>query len=107
MYFLFIFCKILDVFFFDGCFNIESKVEIGFLYKEYQICDCQFLICDSEFFLFKYFLFFFVVDNEVGMVVLFGVFIVCLYVENREWFCLVQIFNILFRNFSYNEIYNC
>lgn len=35
MYFLFIFCKILDVFFFDGCFNIESKVEIGFLYKEY------------------------------------------------------------------------
>lgn len=34
IFYLFL-CKILDVFFFDGCFNIESKVEIGFLYKEY------------------------------------------------------------------------
>lgn len=45
-------------------------------------------------------------DNDVGTVVLFGVPIVCLYVENRERLCLAQISNTLLRNFSYNEIHN-
>lgn len=45
-------------------------------------------------------------DNDVGTVVLFGVPIVCLYVENKERLCLAQISNTLLRNFSYNEIHN-
>ncbi|XP_062571864.1 SKI family transcriptional corepressor 1 homolog-B-like [Saccostrea cucullata] len=45
-------------------------------------------------------------DNEVGSVVLFGVPIVCLYVESKERLCLAQISNTLLRNFSYNEIHN-
>ncbi|KAK3099032.1 hypothetical protein FSP39_025433 [Pinctada imbricata] len=45
-------------------------------------------------------------ETSVGTVTVFGVPIVCLYVENRERLCLAQISNTLLRDFSYNEIHN-
>ena len=45
-------------------------------------------------------------EASVGTVVLFGIPIVCLYVEEMERLCLAQISNTLLRDFSYNEIHN-
>lgn len=106
VYLLPIFRTISDVFSSDGCSNTESKAEIGLPYKEHQACDRQSTICDRESPSSKHSLSSPVADNEVGTVVLFGVPIVCLYVENRERLCLAQISNTLLRNFSYNEIHN-
>ncbi|XP_022915430.1 SKI family transcriptional corepressor 1 homolog-B isoform X2 [Onthophagus taurus] len=44
--------------------------------------------------------------NQVGTVVLYGVPIVSLVIENQERLCLAQISNTLLKQFSYNEIHN-
>ncbi|XP_071103557.1 SKI family transcriptional corepressor 1 homolog-B-like [Haliotis cracherodii] len=45
-------------------------------------------------------------EDRVGTVMLFGVPIVCLYIDNKERLCLAQISNTILRDFSYNEIHN-
>lgn len=45
-------------------------------------------------------------ETPIGSVVLFGVPIICLYIEGKERLCLAQISNTLLRDFSYNEIHN-
>lgn len=44
--------------------------------------------------------------NQVSNVVLYGIPIVSLYIENQERLCLAQISNTLLKQFSYNEIHN-
>ncbi|XP_073977721.1 SKI family transcriptional corepressor fussel isoform X2 [Rhodnius prolixus] len=44
--------------------------------------------------------------NQVGSVILYGVPIVSLVMENQERLCLAQISNTLLKTFSYNEIHN-
>ncbi|CAF92830.1 unnamed protein product, partial [Tetraodon nigroviridis] len=44
--------------------------------------------------------------NQVGQVVLYGVPIVSLVIDERERLCLAQISNTLLKNYSYNEIHN-
>lgn len=44
--------------------------------------------------------------NQVGQVVLYGVPIVSLVIDNNERLCLAQISNTLLKNYSYNEIHN-
>uniref|UniRef100_A0AAR5PH32 c-SKI SMAD4-binding domain-containing protein n=1 Tax=Dendroctonus ponderosae TaxID=77166 RepID=A0AAR5PH32_DENPD len=44
--------------------------------------------------------------NQVSTVVLYGVPIVSLIIENQERLCLAQISNTLLKHFSYNEIHN-
>ncbi|XP_049817971.1 SKI family transcriptional corepressor 1 homolog-B isoform X2 [Aethina tumida] len=44
--------------------------------------------------------------NQVGTVVLYGVPIVSLVIENQERLCLAQISNTLLKQYSYNEIHN-
>uniref|UniRef100_A0A3Q3LDS6 SKI family transcriptional corepressor 2 n=1 Tax=Mastacembelus armatus TaxID=205130 RepID=A0A3Q3LDS6_9TELE len=44
--------------------------------------------------------------NEVGQVILYGVPIVSLVIDNKERLCLAQISNTLLKNYSYNEIHN-
>nr|CAD7203388.1 unnamed protein product [Timema douglasi] len=44
--------------------------------------------------------------NQVGTVLLYGVPIVSLVIENQERLCLAQISNTLLKEFSYNEIHN-
>ncbi|KAF6208073.1 hypothetical protein GE061_016523 [Apolygus lucorum] len=44
--------------------------------------------------------------NQVGTVILYGVPIVSLIMENQERLCLAQISNTLLKAFSYNEIHN-
>ncbi|KAK7896422.1 hypothetical protein WMY93_021747 [Mugilogobius chulae] len=44
--------------------------------------------------------------NQVGQVVLYGVPIVSLVIDNHERLCLAQISNTLLKNYSYNEIHN-
>ncbi|XP_066158608.1 SKI family transcriptional corepressor 1 homolog-B isoform X2 [Euwallacea fornicatus] len=44
--------------------------------------------------------------NQVSTVVLYGVPIVALIIENQERLCLAQISNTLLKQFSYNEIHN-
>lgn len=44
--------------------------------------------------------------NQVGQVVLYGVPIVSLVIDNQERLCLAQISNTLLKNYSYNEIHN-
>ncbi|CAB0010771.1 unnamed protein product, partial [Nesidiocoris tenuis] len=45
-------------------------------------------------------------QNQVGSVILYGVPIVSLVMENQERLCLAQISNTLLKSFSYNEIHN-
>lgn len=45
-------------------------------------------------------------NNQVGTVVLRGVPIVSLVIDDKERLCLAQISNTLLKNFSYNEIHN-
>lgn len=45
-------------------------------------------------------------NNEVRTVMLHGVPIVALVMDNTERLCLAQISNTLLKNFSYNEIHN-
>jgi hypothetical protein len=45
-------------------------------------------------------------NNEVRTVMLHGVPIVALVMDNAERLCLAQISNTLLKNFSYNEIHN-
>ena len=45
-------------------------------------------------------------NNEVRSVMLHGVPIVALVMDNLERLCLAQISNTLLKNFSYNEIHN-
>ncbi|KAI1301856.1 SKI family transcriptional corepressor 2 [Halotydeus destructor] len=45
-------------------------------------------------------------NNEVRTVMLYGVPIVALVMDNQERLCLAQISNTLLKNFSYNEIHN-
>ncbi|XP_054287548.1 SKI family transcriptional corepressor 2-like [Macrosteles quadrilineatus] len=45
-------------------------------------------------------------SNQVGTVLLYGVPIVSLVIENQERLCLAQISNTLLKEFSYNEIHN-
>ncbi|XP_078054211.1 SKI family transcriptional corepressor 2 [Mustelus asterias] len=44
--------------------------------------------------------------NQVGQVILYGVPIVSLIIDNQERLCLAQISNTLLKNYSYNEIHN-
>ncbi|XP_037548514.1 SKI family transcriptional corepressor 2 [Nematolebias whitei] len=44
--------------------------------------------------------------NQVGQVILYGVPIVSLVIDNIERLCLAQISNTLLKNYSYNEIHN-
>ncbi|XP_063706442.1 SKI family transcriptional corepressor 1 homolog-B [Culicoides brevitarsis] len=44
--------------------------------------------------------------NQVSTVLLYGIPIVCLFIENQERLCLAQISNTLLKQFSYNEIHN-
>ncbi|KAM4635242.1 SKI family transcriptional corepressor 2 [Polymixia lowei] len=44
--------------------------------------------------------------NQVGQVVLYGIPIVSLVIDNTERLCLAQISNTLLKNYSYNEIHN-
>ncbi|XP_044765342.1 SKI family transcriptional corepressor 1 homolog-B [Coccinella septempunctata] len=44
--------------------------------------------------------------NQVSTVILYGVPIVSLVIENQERLCLAQISNTLLKQFSYNEIHN-
>ncbi|XP_018607067.2 SKI family transcriptional corepressor 2 [Scleropages formosus] len=44
--------------------------------------------------------------NQVGQVILYGVPIVSLVIDNQERLCLAQISNTLLKNYSYNEIHN-
>ncbi|KAM3874122.1 SKI family transcriptional corepressor 2 [Diretmus argenteus] len=44
--------------------------------------------------------------NQVGQVILYGVPIVSLVIDNTERLCLAQISNTLLKNYSYNEIHN-
>ncbi|XP_044257215.1 SKI family transcriptional corepressor 1 homolog-B [Tribolium madens] len=44
--------------------------------------------------------------NHVGTIVLYGIPIVSLVIENQERLCLAQISNTLLKQFSYNEIHN-
>ncbi|XP_029025788.1 SKI family transcriptional corepressor 2 [Betta splendens] len=44
--------------------------------------------------------------NQVGQVILYGVPIVSLVIDNNERLCLAQISNTLLKNYSYNEIHN-
>ncbi|XP_026195985.1 SKI family transcriptional corepressor 2 [Anabas testudineus] len=44
--------------------------------------------------------------NQVGQVILYGVPIVSLVIDNKERLCLAQISNTLLKNYSYNEIHN-
>lgn len=44
--------------------------------------------------------------NQVSSVVLYGIPIVSLFIENQERLCLAQISNTLLKQFSYNEIHN-
>ncbi|XP_038646406.1 SKI family transcriptional corepressor 2 isoform X1 [Scyliorhinus canicula] len=44
--------------------------------------------------------------NQVGRVILYGVPIVSLIIDNQERLCLAQISNTLLKNYSYNEIHN-
>ncbi|XP_029693569.1 SKI family transcriptional corepressor 1 homolog-B isoform X2 [Takifugu rubripes] len=44
--------------------------------------------------------------NQVGQVILYGVPIVSLVIDERERLCLAQISNTLLKNYSYNEIHN-
>lgn len=44
--------------------------------------------------------------NQVGQVILYGVPIVSLVIDNVERLCLAQISNTLLKNYSYNEIHN-
>ncbi|XP_069779158.1 SKI family transcriptional corepressor 2 [Narcine bancroftii] len=44
--------------------------------------------------------------NQVGQVLLYGVPIVSLIIDNQERLCLAQISNTLLKNYSYNEIHN-
>uniref|UniRef100_UPI00398F83DA SKI family transcriptional corepressor 2 n=1 Tax=Pristiophorus japonicus TaxID=55135 RepID=UPI00398F83DA len=44
--------------------------------------------------------------NQVGQVMLYGVPIVSLIIDNQERLCLAQISNTLLKNYSYNEIHN-
>lgn len=43
---------------------------------------------------------------QVGTIVLYGIPIVSLVIENQERLCLAQISNTLLKQFSYNEIHN-
>ncbi|CAC5412235.1 SKI family transcriptional corepressor 1,SKI family transcriptional corepressor 1 homolog-B,SKI family transcriptional corepressor 2 [Mytilus coruscus] len=45
-------------------------------------------------------------NNHVTTVMLHGVSIVCLTIENKERLCLAQISNTLLKSYSYNEIHN-
>jgi SKI/SNO/DAC family/c-SKI Smad4 binding domain len=45
-------------------------------------------------------------SKQVGMVTLYGIPIVSLYIESQERLCLAQISNTLLKQFSYNEIHN-
>lgn len=44
--------------------------------------------------------------NQVSTVMLYGIPIVCLFIESQERLCLAQISNTLLKQFSYNEIHN-
>lgn len=44
--------------------------------------------------------------KQVSNVVLYGIPIVSLFIENQERLCLAQISNTLLKQFSYNEIHN-
>lgn len=44
--------------------------------------------------------------NQVGQVILYGVPIVSLVIDEKERLCLAQISNTLLKNYSYNEIHN-
>lgn len=44
--------------------------------------------------------------NQVGQVILYGIPIVSLVIDNTERLCLAQISNTLLKNYSYNEIHN-
>lgn len=44
--------------------------------------------------------------NQVSTVMLYGIPIVCLFIEHQERLCLAQISNTLLKQFSYNEIHN-
>ncbi|XP_061603732.1 SKI family transcriptional corepressor 2 [Phyllopteryx taeniolatus] len=44
--------------------------------------------------------------NQVGQVILYGVPIVSLVIDNNDRLCLAQISNTLLKNYSYNEIHN-
>ena len=44
--------------------------------------------------------------DRVGVVVLYGQALVCIYIENTERLSLAQISNTLLRRFSYNDIHN-
>uniref|UniRef100_A0A336K8P3 CSON005102 protein n=1 Tax=Culicoides sonorensis TaxID=179676 RepID=A0A336K8P3_CULSO len=44
--------------------------------------------------------------NQVTTVLLYGIPIVCLFIEQQERLCLAQISNTLLKQFSYNEIHN-
>ncbi|VVC27879.1 Putative DNA-binding domain,SAND domain-like,c-SKI SMAD4-binding domain,Transforming protein Ski [Cinara cedri] len=48
----------------------------------------------------------FCLSNQVGTVILYGVPIVSLQMDNQERLCLAQISNTLLHRFSYNEIHN-
>jgi len=45
-------------------------------------------------------------NNEVRTVMLYGVPIIALVMDNQERLCLAQISNTLLKGFSYNEIHN-
>lgn len=45
-------------------------------------------------------------NNEVRSVMLYGIPIVALVMDNQERLCLAQISNTLLKSFSYNEIHN-
>lgn len=49
---------------------------------------------------------FFILQFQVGTVILYGVPIVSLIIESQERLCLAQISNTLLKQFSYNEIHN-
>lgn len=45
-------------------------------------------------------------SNEVHTVILYGIPIIALVMDNLERLCLAQISNTLLKDFSYNEIHN-
>ena len=45
-------------------------------------------------------------SNEVHSVILYGIPIIALTMDNSERLCLAQISNTLLKDFSYNEIHN-
>ena len=44
--------------------------------------------------------------DRIGVVVLYGQALVCLYIDNTQRLSLAQISNTLLRRFSYNDIHN-